>query len=320
MDKKLVTFAKRRSQMIEEKELKSIEHLDLLATKIVEGYLIGLHKSPFHGFSAEFREHRIYNEGEPLKNIDYKVLARTDKMYVKKYDEETNLKCQLVLDISPSMYYPKEGSRSKIDFSIVAIASLMKLLKKQRDAFGLTLFSDKVYDNIPPKLNEKTKQHIYSMLHQYFNFPKSSQESNISNSIHQLAHTLKSRSLVVIFSDLMESQTVENQNFYDNFIESLQHILFNKHEIIFFHVLKKTSEIDFDFENKPMEIIDVETNQTIKLTSNAIRESYQNTMIQNNEIIKNKCIQIGVDYVPVDIDSDYEWILHNFLRKRKKLF
>lgn len=306
--------------MIEHKEIKSIEHLDLLANKIVEGYLIGLHKSPFHGFSAEFREHRIYNEGEPLKNIDYKVLARTDKMYVKKYDEETNLKCQMVLDVSPSMNFPKQSSRTKLDFSIVAIASLMKLLKKQRDAFGLTVFSDKIYENISPKLNEKTKQYIYTTLNQYLSNKDKSTESNITNSIHQLAHTLKNRSLVIIFSDLMETYTLNNELFFDDFIKALQHILFNKHEVIFFHVLKKDEEIDFDFENKPMEIIDVETGDSLKLTSNTIKDEYASIMKRNNELLKQKCIQIGVDYIKVDIDQDYEIVLQNFLRKRKKLY
>ena len=128
-------------------DLKKVENLELLAKKVVEGFIIGLHKSPFHGFSVEFAEHRLYNPGEGTKNLDWKVYARTDKLFVKKYEEETNLRCHIVVDASSSMYFPKDIkindlTTNKLEFSSLAAASLMNLLKKQRDAFGLSLYDE----------------------------------------------------------------------------------------------------------------------------------------------------------------------------------
>jgi uncharacterized protein (DUF58 family) len=216
------------SQMI--KELVSIDKLDLLAKKIVEGYLIGLHRSPFHGFSAEFREHKQYNIGDNLKNIDYKVYARTDKLFVKKYDEETNLRCQLVLDVSNSMYFPKGLAKNKLEFSTIAIASLMHILKKQRDAFGLTLFSDKIIQNIEPKQTEKNKQLIYSALERFLKQETNPSRSDIIECIHSLAFTLKRRSLVVVFTDLLDTEV--DENFDLKFMKALQHLSFHKHDLI----------------------------------------------------------------------------------------
>lgn len=299
------------------KELNSIEKLDLLAKKIVEGYLIGLHRSPFHGFSAEFREHKQYNVGDNLKSIDYKVYARTDKLFIKKYDEETNLRCQLVIDISNSMYFPKGQTKNKLEFSAIASASLIHLLKKQRDAFGLTLFSDKVIQNIEPKLSEKNKQLIYSALDSYLNKEDNPSNSDIVDCIHSLAYTLKKRSLVVIFTDLL--QTEINEEFDTKFLKALQHLSFQKHDLILFYVNQKKTEIDLDYGIQPTEFIDLEINEKIKLIPSEVQVKYREAVNLKINTIKSKCIQYGVDFVEADIDKDYNNILSSFLRKRSKM-
>jgi uncharacterized protein (DUF58 family) len=306
--------------MIAQKEIHSIDQLDLLARKIVEGYLMGLHKSPFHGFSAEFREHRLYNTGDPLKSIDQKVFARTDKLFVKKFDEETNLKCHMVLDVSHSMFFPKDSGKNKLDFSIVAIASLIRLLKKQRDAFGLTTFSSDILQQVDAKLSEKNKQQIYAILSQYLNNQQPPQQtSNICDSLNKVAASIQKRSLVIIFTDLFESFQTQDTAFEERFIKAIQHLSFKKNEVILFNVMKHKEEVDFEFENKPIEYIDIESGESIKLASNQLQSQYQSAMSSKLDYIKTKCIHLGIDFVEVDIDRDYHIILDTFLRKRTKL-
>ena len=299
------------------KKLNSIDKLDLLAKKIVEGYLIGLHRSPLHGFSAEFREHKQYNIGDNLKSIDYKVFARTDKLFIKKYDEETNLRCQLVIDVSNSMYFPKGQTKNKLEFSSIAAASLIHLLKKQRDAFGLTLFSNKVIQNIEPKLTEKNKQLIYSALDVYLSREANPSTSDIIDCIHSLAYTLKKRSLVVIFTDLLETDFIEE--FDEKFLKALQHLSFQKHDLILFYVHQKKTEIDLDYGIQPTEFIDLEINEKIKLIPSEVQMKYKDAVYKKINTIKSKCIQFGVDFVEADIDKDYNTILSSFLRKRSKM-
>ncbi|MBL7789325.1 MAG: DUF58 domain-containing protein [Chitinophagales bacterium] len=299
------------------KELNSIDKLDLLAKKIVEGYLIGLHRSPFHGFSAEFREHKQYNLGDNLKSIDYKVFARTDKLFIKKYDEETNLRCQLVIDVSSSMYFPKENPRTKLEFSSIAAASLIHLLKKQRDAFGLTLFSDSILQNIEPKLTEKNKQLIYTALNNYLQKENNHSTSNIIECIHGLAYSLKRRTLVVIFTDLLN--TTIDDSFDEKFVKALQHLAFQKHDLILFYVHQKKTEIELDYGIQPTEFIDMETGEKIKLIPSELQSKFQKAMEDKINKIKTKCIQYGVDFVEADINQDYNQILSSFLRKRTKM-
>lgn len=299
------------------KELASIDKLDLLAKKIVEGYLIGLHRSPFHGFSAEFREHKQYNIGDNPRSIDYKVYARTDKLFIKKYDEETNLRCQLVLDVSNSMYFPKGETRNKLDFATIAIASLIHLLKKQRDAFGLTLFSENIIQTIEPKLTEKNKKLIYSTMDSYIHKSENPSNSNIIDCIENLAYTLKKRSLVVIFTDLISTEEIED--FDVKFMKALQHLTFQKHDLILFHVHQKKSEIGLEYGTHPTEFIDMESGEKIKLIPSEIQEKYRDTVSKTLSSIRSKCIQYGVDYVEADIDADYHTILSSFLRKRSNM-
>ncbi|NNC86676.1 MAG: DUF58 domain-containing protein, partial [Bacteroidia bacterium] len=236
-------------------------HLELLAKQVVEGFITGLHKSPFHGFSVEFAEHRIYNEGESTKNIDWKLFARTEKLFSKRYEEETNLRCQLVIDNSSSMHYPdakslEKGKRNKIMFSVHAAASIMNILKRQRDAVGMSVFSDKVEEHTPAR--SSTRHHkllIHTLEQALASSAGLTKKTSAASAIHEIAENVNKRSLVLIFSDMMDSAG----NDTDELFNALQHLKYNKHEVILFHVVDKEKEIDFDFENRPYQFIDVET-------------------------------------------------------------
>jgi len=230
--------------IFEDYNLKQFDNLELLAKQVVEGFIIGLHKSPFHGFSVEFAEHRLYNEGESTKDIDWKVYARTDKMFIKKFEEETNLRCQMVIDISSSMYFPADKSFNKLKFSALSSAALMNLLRRQRDAFGLSVFADKLYENTRCKSSNTHYQYLLSILDGVLKDNKNNRPTAAAENLHILADSLHKRSLVIIFSDMFENMA-ESKELFD----ALQHLRYAKHEVILFHTVDKSLEIDFNYEN-----------------------------------------------------------------------
>lgn len=298
-------------------DLKQLENLELLAKQVVEGFIIGLHKSPFHGFSVEFAEHRIYNQGEGTKNIDWKVYARTDKLFVKKFEEETNLRAQLVIDTSSSMYFPKskDGKTiNKLQFSAVAAASLMNLLKKQRDAYGLSLFEDEVKIHTPAKSSTRHYQLLLSYLENLIADDKVNKTTSVIDTLHQIADSIHKRSLVIIFSDMFED--IESN---DKMFSALQHLKYNKHEVILFHVTDHKLEEKFEFENRPHEFIDMETGERIKLQSNQVRDFYKEKMQNFKNDLKMKCLQYRIDFIDTDIRKGFVPILESYLVKRKKM-
>ena len=304
--------------MIDQQQLSKFENLELLAQQVVEGFITGLHKSPFHGFSVEFSEHRLYNKGESTRHIDWKLYARSDKLFVKRFEEETNLRCRIIIDKSSSMYFPNPDSSfenpNKITFSVLCVAALMNILKKQRDAVGLSLFSDKVHLHT----REKTSQtHHRFLLHQLENIVakhESLKSTRVTESLHQIADNIHQRSLVVLFSDMMD-----NSEKSDDLFSALQHLKFNKHEVILFHVVDKSKELDFDYENRPYKFVDMETNEEVKLSPNQIREQFTKASEQFLNSLKLKCAQYQIDFVKVDINEGVEHVLLNFFKKRSKL-
>lgn len=296
-------------------DLKQIENLELFAKQVVEGFLIGLHKSPFHGFSVEFAEHRLYNPGESTKNMDWKVYARTDKLFTKKYEEETNLRCQIVIDTSSSMYFPKDENRiNKLQFSSLAAASIMNLLKRQRDAFGLSLFNSALDIHSHSKSSNSHYQLLLSYLDKLIKEDDLNKMTGSANAIHQVADRIHRRSLVVIFSDMLEN--VEHSN---DVFAALQHLKHNKHEVILFHVKDKALEEDFEYKNRPYEFIDMETGEKIKLQSNQLKEQYVAKMKEVKEEMTNKCLQYKIDYIDVDINEGFVPVLQKYLVKRSKM-
>lgn len=302
-------------------EAGKIENLELLARQVVEGFLIGLHKSPFHGFSVEFAEHRLYNPGESTRHIDWKVLARTDRVYVKKFEEETNLRCQIVLDGSSSMYFPEAGESAsglrKIDFSVIAAASVMHLLKKQRDAFGLTIFSDKVEQHSAVKSSSVHNKLLLGQLQNVMSRTPGKKKTAAAACLHEVAEKLHRRSMVIIFSDMFENMLTDS-NEYLALFSALQHLKHNKHEVILFHVLDKSKEMAFDFVNRPYRFIDLETGEQLKLNPSQVKESYVKQMQDFYQQLKLRCGQYKIDLVEADVNQGFRPVLLPYLMKREK--
>ena len=294
-------------------KLKEFSNIELLAKQLVEGFITGLHKSPYHGFSVEFAEHRLYNYGESTRHIDWKVFAKTDRLYTKRYEEETNLRCFLVLDNSSSMYYPQPGY-GKIRFSVLAAAALAFLLQKQRDAVGLYTFSDEIEVQTEVKSTATHVHKILLELQKIFEGEKTSKKTNVPSVLHQIAKKIHKRSLVIIFSDMF--QKTENQN---EMFSALQHLKHTKHEVLLFHVNDKNTELDFDFEDRPYKFHDLETGAILKLTPTEIKKSYQAKMQAYYKELKLKCSQLKIDFVDADIHDDFDKILSAYLIKRTKM-
>jgi len=294
----------------------SYGNLELLAKQVVEGFITGLHKSPFHGFSVEFAEHRQYNNGDNVKNIDWKLFAKTDKLYSKRFEEETNLRCQFVIDVSSSMYFP-EPKKNKLTFSIQAVASLMYLLKKQRDAFGLNLFADEILLNSPAKSTTAHQKYLFAQLEELLSKPKLKAETNLSEALHQVAELIHKRSLVVIFSDLFHTQNSPEKT--EAFFDSLQHLKFNKHEVVVFNVIDQLKEVDFEFENRPYQFIDMETNAVIKVHASHVKDNYKEAISAYRKQIELKCSQYKIDFIDANIHEGFHPILQSYLIKRQKL-
>lgn len=299
-------------------EISGFKNLELLAAQVVEGFISGLHKSPFHGFSAEFAEHKIYNPGESTKHIDWKLYAKTDKLYTKRYEEETNLRCHLIIDNSSSMHYPelKEysfGSLNKIAFSALAAASIMNLLKRQRDAVGMSIYSDAYEYYASEKGSERHHQQLLHQLNSAIVKPAQSKQTQTYTFLHQIAEKMKRRSLVFLFTDMFQTEASR-----DALFEALQHLKYNKHEVILFHVFDKEREWEFDFNNRPKRFVDVETGEYINLYADAVRDDYKDAIAEYFQAIRLKCGQYRIKYVEADIGQAFDTILTTYLVERQK--
>lgn len=303
-------------QLNTDQHVRQLANLELLARQVVEGFITGLHQSPFHGFSVEFAEHRLYNNGESVKNIDWKLLARTDKLFVKQFEEETNLRCYLLLDTSSSMNFPGEGI-NKLQFSVYAIASLMYLFKKQRDAFGLCLFSDEMDWMSPARSTSAHLFYLYAQLERLYSHPKENTPTNISAVLHHLAGEIHQRSMVIIFSDMLETSL--NPQKMQELFAAIQHLKYKKHEVVIFNVTSKQKEVDFDFDNRPHHFIDIETGEQVRVHPNKIRESYRTSLQEYRHQLELKCAQYHIDIVDADIAGDYNHILKEYLIKRNRM-
>jgi uncharacterized protein (DUF58 family) len=299
---------------IKQEDLLRTGNLEFLSKQVVEGFITGLHKSPFHGFSVEFAEHRLYNTGESTRHIDWKLFARTDKLFVKRYEEETNLRCQIIIDRSSSMYYPAEGL-NKIRFSIFAAASLIQLLKRQRDASGISIFSDELEYHSQAKISSVHQKMLFSKLEEVLDKPNKNVKSNIAVNLHQMAEMLHKRSLVVIFTDMMQ-----NMGSSDDLFSALQHFKYNKHDVVLFHVEDKKTEVDFDFTNRPYLFIDSETGESMKLFPAQVKEQYLKASHEYKHELKLKCAQYKIELIEAEVGTDFSQILMPFLVKRSKLY
>jgi uncharacterized protein (DUF58 family) len=293
----------------------SINNIQLLAKQAVEGFIIGLHKSPFHGFSVEFAEHRLYNLGDNLKHIDWKVYGRSDKLFIKKYEEETNLRCNIVLDISGSMQYPEPAPYyTKLQFSAISAAAILQLLKDQQDAGGITLFDNAITFKTNIKSSSIHFSNINTELEKLLTYRSTNKSTNTAQVLHQVAENTHRRSLVILFSDMLDRVSDAEQ-----LIDALQHLRYNKHEVVVFQVIDGKQELEFNFENRPYEFVDLETGETIKMTSTAIKKEYTQRIKSHTEQIQMRCLQLGIDLVYADINKSFEQILMPYFIKRNKM-
>jgi len=291
------------------------DNLELIARQVVEGFIIGLHKSPFHGFSVEFAEHRLYNQGDPLRHIDWRVYGRTDKLFIKRFEEETNLRCCLVVDTSSSMQFPKDSKKlNKLQFSCVAAASLIQLLKRQLDAAALALFDEQVNYLSDCRSTHSHYRMLMNELQKTMDATTENKVTNAAKTLHLVAEQMHKRSLIVIFSDMMD----DADNIEDLF-SALQHLRYNKHEVILFHIVDGAQELEFEFENRPYEFVDMESGERIKLQPHQVKEQYITKMRNFQQMVENRCHQYQVDRVAVDLSKPVEEVLHAFLIKRNKL-
>lgn len=308
---------------INQNRIQPLSHLAFFARQVVEGFITGLHKSPYHGFSVEFAEHRLYNPGESTKNIDWKLYGRTDKLFVKRFEEETNLRCQLVIDASNSMYYPVQNNPpsfqapNKIYYAVHAAAALMYLLRRQRDAVGLSVFSGQIDQTLKAKSSASHIQHLFGILEELLKTkpPTTLQSTSATDSLHYISDTIHKRSLVIVFSDMFE-----NNEQTEALFQALQHLKHNLHEVILFHTVHKSSELDFKFENRPYQFVDVESGEELKINAAEFRQHYLSKVDEFVDSLRLKCAQYRIDMIQTDIERGFEQILMPYLLKRSKLY
>ncbi len=299
--------------MIDLVKIREYGNIEFLAKQLVEGFITGLHKSPFHGFSVEFAEHRLYNTGESTRYIDWKVFGKTDRLYVKRYEEETNLRCHLLIDTSSSMYYP-EKTNGKINFSALAAGAIAYMLQKQRDAVSLTTFSDEIELQTPIK---STASHIHKLfldLDSLLLKPKPNKKTSVVDTLHEIAEKIHKRSLVVIFSDMFDD--IANT---ERLFSAMQHLRHNLHEVLLFHVTDKNTEEDLNFEERPYEFIDLETGEKVKIQPSQVKTQYQAAIKEFYYDLRLKCGQYKIDFIEADIAQGFDQILSAFLVKRGKM-
>ncbi len=289
-------------------------NLELLARQLVEGFITGLHKSPYHGFSVEFAEHRLYNEGQSTRHIDWKVFARTDRLYTKQYEEETNLRCLIAIDCSSSMYYPAK-TMAKLKFSVYAASAIAYLLHKQRDAVGLCLFSDQIEEFTPIKATPTHLDKIFRVLERSIEAQSKKQKStHVADVLHEIAEKTHKRSLIVLFTDMFDGQGDTSEIF-----KALQHLKHNKHEVLLFHVTDHDTELAFNFQEKPYEFVDLESGEKIKLNPGEIRSRFTQQLTAFHGGLKLKCNQLKIDYISANAQNNYFEVLQAYLIKRSKM-
>ncbi len=307
---------------IDRDKLQTFNSLEFLATQVVEGFITGLHKSPFHGFSVEFAEHRLYNPGESTRFVDWKLYGRTDKMFVKRFEEETNLRCRIIIDRSSSMYFPLRdkadiANPNKMVFSVYAAAVLVNLMKRQRDAVGISLFSDQIELHTQARSSAVHQRYLYTELEKLLEAKggKEQRPTDITASLHRIVEMLHKRSLVIIFSDMMDVS-----GNMDEMFSALQHLKHYKHEVILFHVVDRKLEEELELEDRPYKFIDMESGETIKLNPVEVREKYREAFSEVRKELEIRCGRYKIDYVEADINKGFEGILLPYLFRRERLY
>ena len=292
------------SQILSPDTISQLNNLFLKAKFVVEGFIVGLHKSPYHGFSIEFSEHRAYGQGDEIKHIDWKLWGKTDKYFVKQFEEETNLKSYLLFDQSASMKY-KSDKISKLDYSKLIAASIGYLMLKQQDAIGLTLFDNQIRYQISPR---SKKSHLYAILSKLEQI-KAGEETHIAPILHKTAELIKKRGLIILISDLLDEP--------DKILSGLKHFRHNGHEIIVFHILDP-QEINLNYNNRTR-FKDLESDDEVITDPWHIKHDYKKSMEKFCDHYKTQCRKNKIDYVKLTTNTSLDVALNEYLLKRKKL-
>jgi len=293
-------------QYLKPEVIQTVARLDLRARFIVEGFLSGLHASPFHGFSVEFSEHRRYTQGDDPKDIDWLVYAKTDRYYVKKYQAETNITGYLLMDLSESMAYTYRQELTKFDYSICLAAALSYLMVHQQDPVGLITFGETLDRSLPARSKRKQLGNILALLAG----AKPSGQTEVAKNIRRIAAMIKHRSLIMLFSDLLTD--------FDAVIEALHLLRYAGHDVIVFHVLDE-AEVTFPFDGM-VDLKDPETGEHMVLDAAGMRADYQETLEELRRRYRSECLSMGADYVPLDTSMPFDKALIEYLSQRKARF
>ena len=287
---------------LEPEALARVKNLQMVARGVVEGAITGLHASPYKGFSVEFAEHREYTPGDDPRHLDYKMMARTDRLYIKQYEEETNMRVQILLDTSGSMAYSHESKISKYDYAAHLTAILSYLMTRQQDSVGLTTFDTEIQLEMPAR---SSPRHFNEMMRQ-LEAIKPGQQTNVAATLHKLANRFKKRCLIVLISDLYDEP--------DDVLRALHHFRHRKHEVIVFHVFDK-AEIDFPFRDVTS-FYDLETNERLQIDPVYVRDVYVEQVEAFIETYRRACAETNIDYVMTDTSVPYDFMLSRYIAKR----
>ncbi len=296
---------KEYSKLLSPEVVSKLKTLELKAKYVVEGFMVGHHKSPYHGFSAEFSEHRPYNQGDPIRNIDWKAYAKTERFFIKRFEEETNLISHILLDSSASMNFKREGEITKFEYGRILAASLSYLLINQQDAVGFSLFSNKLQITLPPKANRVYLKEILTNLSNI----KPSESTTTEKCLQQVAETIKKKGLIIVISDFFDE--------LDSVVRALKLFRYKQNEVIVFQILDP-AEINFSF-SKDAVFVDLETREEISTQPYQIQKSYQLAMKEFLRKISEQCLNHGIDYNLVTTDMPFDKALFAYFRKRSRI-
>jgi len=289
---------------LEPEALARVKNLSMVARGVVEGAISGMHASPYKGFSVEFAEHREYTAGDDPRHLDYKMLARTERLYIKQYEEETNMRVQILLDTSGSMGYRHASKLTKLQYGCYLAAILAYLMIRQQDSVGLTTFDTRIGLDMPAR---SSPRHFNEMMRQLESV-KPGQETNVAEILHKLANRFKKRCLIVLISDLYDEP--------DAVMRALHHFRHRRHEVIVFHVFDK-AEIEFPFRDV-VSFHDLETNERLQIDPAYVRDAYLEQVEQFIETYRRACNESNIDYVMTDTSVPYDFMLTKYIAKRNR--
>ncbi len=291
-----------------------LNNLELRARMIVEGFMTGMHKSPYHGFSVEFAEHRPYNPGDELRHVDWKVFAKTDRHYVKQFEEETNLRHHVVLDVSPSMRYRERAELNKLEYASHLAAALHYLMLKQRDATGLITFDETIQTLLAPKSTPSYLRQLLVEIERINTSDSTRRKTGAASALSQVAERIGRRSLVVVMTDLFE-----NVGRHNELLRALRHLRHRGHEVLVFHILESETERRFRFPDVPMVFRDMETGEEITLQPSQLRDHYEEASTHFSDRFRRQCREHNIDFVEVDTAQPYDEALLAYINKRRRM-